>query len=165
MDQSDLLYKLDGSVELDECYFSTEVSEDQKDEPLKHGRDSQRKTKVLVMAETIDPIASQSISSESTIVTDDSSSYTNFHKMFKEHHSQVIPKDQIGKVLPWVHIAISNAKRTILDIFHDVKPEYLQSHLNEFCFKFNRRNFRENLFDSMLTTAIKHKNYFRYNIA
>ena len=64
MDQSDLLYKLDGIVELDECYFSTEVSEDQKDEPLKHGRGRQRKTKVLVMAETIDPIASQSISSE-----------------------------------------------------------------------------------------------------
>ena len=85
--------------------------------------------------------------------------------MFKEHHSQVIPKEQIGKVLPWVHIAISNAKRTILDIFHDVKPEYLQSYLNEFCYKFNRRYSRETLFESMLTTAIKHKNYFRYNIA
>ena len=55
--------------------------------------------------------------------------------------------------------------RTILDIFHDVKPEYLQSYLNEFYYKFNRRYFRETLFDSMLTTAIKHKNYFRYNIA
>ena len=202
MGQSELLYELDGIVELDEGYFSTEVPEEQKDEPLKRGRGSQRKTKVLVMAETemptveeavkarkrgqnkptkvgrikmividdlkadtIDPIASESISPESTIITDDSSSYTNFHKMFKEHHSQVIPKEQIGKVLPWVHIAISNAKRTILDIFHDVKPEYLQSYLNEFCYKFNRRYSRETLFESMLTTAIKHKNYFRYNIA
>lgn len=116
-------------------------------------------------ADAIDPIASQSITTESIIVTDDSSSYTNFHKIFKEHHSQVIPKERIGKVLLWVHIAISNAKRTILDIFHDVKPEYLQSYLNEFCYKFNRRYFRETLFDSMLTTAIKHKNYFGYNIA
>lgn len=77
----------------------------------------------------------------------------------------MIPKEQIGKVLLWVHISISNAKRTILDIFHDVKPEYLQIYLNEFCYKFNRRYSRETLFDSMLTTAIKHKNYFRYNIA
>ena len=126
MGYSELLYELDGIVELDEGYFSTEVPEEQKDKPLKRGRGSQRKTKVLVMAETgvpsveeavkarkrgqckptkvgrikmivivkadtIDPIASQSITTESTIVTDDSSSYTNFHKMFKEHHSQVIP--------------------------------------------------------------------------
>ena len=202
MGQSEVLHELDGIVELDEGYFSTEVPEGQKDEPLKRGRGSQRKTKVLVMAETkfpsveevvkarkrgqckptkvgrikmiiidnlkadtIDPIASQSISPESTVVTDDSSSYTNFHKMFKVHQSQVVPKEQIGKVLPWVHIAISNAKRTILDIFHDVKPEYLQSYLNEFCYKFNRRYFRETLFENMLTTAIKYKNYFRYNIA
>ena len=45
------------------------------------------------------------------------------------------------------------------------KSEYLQSYLNEFCFKFNRRYVRENLFESMLTTDIQHKNYFRYNIA
>ena len=109
-------------------------------------------------ADTIDPIASQSITTESTIVTDDSSSYTNFHKIFKEHHSQVIPKERIGKVLLWVHIAISNAKRTILDIFHDVKPEYLQSYLNEFCYKFNRRHC--DFFDRLMFAAVSYQNDF-----
>ena len=47
----------------------------------------------------------------------------------------------VGKVLPWVHIAISNAKRSILDTYHDIKAEFLQLYLNEFCYKFNRRYF------------------------
>ena len=81
-----------------------------------------------------------------------------------EHHAQVIPHDQIGKLLPWVHVAISNAKRLLLDIYHDISPEYLQSYLNEFCYKFNRRYFGDGLFDRMLLAGITYKNEFRYNI-
>lgn len=73
-------------------------------------------------------------------------------------------KEQIGKVLPWVHIAISNAKRTLLDIFHDIAPGYLQNYLNEFCWKFNRRYFGEALFGRLVVTAASYKNDFRYNI-
>ena len=36
---------------------------------------------------------------------------------------------------------ISNAKRSILDTYHDIKAEFLQLYLNEFCYKFNRRYF------------------------
>jgi hypothetical protein len=43
---------LAGRIELDEGYFSTEIPAGQKDEPLKRGRGSQRKSKVLVMAES-----------------------------------------------------------------------------------------------------------------
>jgi hypothetical protein len=58
----------------------------------------------------------------------------------------VIPKEKVGSVLPWVHIAISNAKRMLLDIHHDIKPEHLQNYLNEFCYNFNRRYFGEALY-------------------
>ncbi len=67
------------------------------------------------------------------------------------------------KVLVWVHIAISNAKRMLLDIFHDIKPEYLQNYLNEFCYKFNRRYFGENLFDRLMIAAVSYKNQFGIN--
>ncbi len=50
-------------------------------------------------------------------------------------------KMMVGKVLPWVHISISNAKRSILDTYHDVKADFLQLYLNEFSYKFNRRYF------------------------
>ena len=36
---------------------------------------------------------------------------------------------------------ISNAKRLLLDIHHAVGDDYLQSYLDEYCYKFNRRYF------------------------
>ena len=84
-------------------------------------------------------------------------SYTNFSTIVKEHTNQVIEPKQVGKVLPWVHIAIANAKRLLLDVYHDIRPEYLQNYLNEFCWKFNRRNFGEALFDRLMVDAVSYK--------
>ena len=54
MGKRDGEYILAGRIELDEGYFSTEVPEQEKDQPLKRGRGSQKKSKVLVMAESED---------------------------------------------------------------------------------------------------------------
>jgi hypothetical protein len=74
----------------------------------------------------------------------------------------VIPKEKIGEILPWIHIAISNAKRQIINTFHDVKPEFLQKYLDEFCYKFNRRYFGEALFNRLFVACVSCKNEFRY---
>jgi hypothetical protein len=79
-----------------------------------------------------------------------------------QHNSQVIPKEKVGEVLPWVHIAISNAKRQLINTFHDIKPEFLQNYLDEFCYKFNRRYFGEALFGRLLVACVSYKNEFRY---
>lgn len=195
MGKRDAGYTLKEVVELDEGFFSTEITEEEKGKPLKRGRGSQKKTKVLVMAEsipvegettkkgkprkvghvkmfviddltaaTIGPIVTGNIDKESIVDSDHSTSYTNFHSLVKEHRPKVIPKDEVGKMLPWVHIAISNAKRMLLDVFHDIRPEYLQSYLNEYCYKFNRRYFGERRFDRLLVAAVSYKNQFRYSI-
>ena len=52
MGKRDEEYPLSGVLELDEGFFSTEVKADEKDEPLKRGRGSQKKSKVLVMVES-----------------------------------------------------------------------------------------------------------------
>ena len=52
MGKRDEEYQLSGSIELDEGFFSTEVPGQEKDKPLKRGRGSQKKTKVLVLAES-----------------------------------------------------------------------------------------------------------------
>ncbi|KAA6323396.1 hypothetical protein EZS27_027163 [termite gut metagenome] len=52
----------------------------------------------------------------------------------------------------------------MLNTFHDVKPEYLQSYLNEFCYKFNRRYLGELQFDRLLVAGVVYKNKFRYHI-
>lgn len=195
MGKRDGQYELSGQIELDEGFFATEVKPEEKSKPLKRGRGSQKKTKVLVMAEskevegkvtkkgkprkvgyikmhvipdlkaeTINDQVTTNISNKATLITDDSTSYTDFENLVEKHQAQVIPKEKVGEVLPWVHLAISNAKRILLDIHHNIKPEFLQGYLNEFCYKFNRRYFGEALFDRLLLVSATSKNDFRYRI-
>ncbi len=49
-----------------------------------------------------------------------------------------------------VHTVISNAKRNLLGIHHMIGEDYLQNYLNEFCYKFNRKYFGEQLFYRLL---------------
>ncbi len=191
MGERDDLYELSGVIELDEGFFSTEIDDEEKGKPLKRGRGSQKKSKVLVMAETIPvegettktgkprkvrylkmkviddltsdtitPIVEKAVSKDSVIDSDNSTSYVKLKDIVKEHRPKVIAKKDIGKALPWVHIAISNAKRLLLNTYHDIKPEYLQSYLNEFCYKFNRRYFGESLFDRLMIASVTYKNSF-----
>jgi len=111
---------------------------------------------------TINQVVADLVSKESSIDTDSSTSYVELSDYVEKHHSQVIPKGKVGEALPWVHITISNAKRQLLNTFHSVKPEFLQSYLDEFCYKFNRRYFQEALFNRLLVTAVSYKNEFRY---
>lgn len=192
MGKRDDEYVLAGRIELDEGYFSTEIPEEEKDKPLKRGRGSQSKTKVLVMAESemvepsrkgqkprrvgylkmkvIDDLKKETINKAvmelakdtSQIDTDDSTSYVDLKDFVPLHNAQVIPKEKVGEVLPWVHIAISNAKRQLINTFHDIKPEFLQNYLDEFCYKFNRRHFAQALFGRLLVACVSYKNEFRY---
>ena len=192
MGKRDGEYILAGQIELDEGYFSTERPAEQKHEELKRGRGSQKKTKVLVMAESeimespkkgkkprrvgylkmkviedlkkesITPLVKSLVNSNSSIDTDGSNSYVALSNFVEHHNAEVIPKDKVGEKLPWVHIAISNAKRQLLNTFHDIKPEFLQNYLDEFCYKFNRRYFGEALFNRLLVACVSYKNEFRY---
>ena len=192
MGKRDGEYILAGQIELDEGFFATEIPKEQKNEPLKRGRGSQKKSKVLVMAEshkidnpkkgkkprrvgyikmrviedlkkdTITAVVKDLASKNTELDTDGSNSYVDLKDFVKAHHSEVIPKEKIGENLPWVHIAISNAKRQLLNSYHNVKPEYLQNYLDEFCYKFNRRYFAEFMFNRLLVASVTYKNEFRY---
>ena len=55
-----------------------------------------------------------------------------------------------------------NAKRQLLNTHHDIKPEFLQKYLDEFCYKFNQRYAGEALFNRLLVACVSYKNDFRY---
>lgn len=168
MGKRDNNYKLTEQIELDDGFFTTDREEEEKLQPTKRGRGSQDKTKVVVMTEsapaenskspikktlghvkmivipdlracTIDKEVKEHIEKDSILTTDASNSYVNFKDLVKEHNWQVIEPKNVGKVLPWVHIAISNAKKLLLDMYHHVSVGLLQGYLNEFCYKLNRR--------------------------
>ena len=194
MGKRDNLYQLTGETELDDGFFSTEIPQEHKNEPLKRGRGSQSKTKVLVMAEsefvenpkpgrkpkrvnhikmqvisdlksnTITSIVKEQVDKSADLITDDSTSYTKLIEHVNSHVAKVVEPQMIPIILPWVHIAISNAKRLLLDVHHKIKTEYLQYYLNEFCYKFNRRYFGEKLFDRLLIAAVSYTPEFESKI-
>lgn len=195
MGKRDERYLLTGSVELDEGFFTIERPEDGKDEPLKKGRGSQRKAKVLVAvesapsteapkkgrpakvvrhlkmtvipdlgSETITNVVKEQLESSVELTTDDSTSYVKFKELVESHQAVTSGKEAVTTFLPWVHIAISNAKRLLLDMHHYLKNEYLQYYLNEFCYKFNRRYFGEKLFDRVVIAAISYNTDFKSRI-
>lgn len=194
MGKRDDKYTLKGNIELDEGFFSTETPDGQKDEKLKAGIGSQKKSKVLVIAEstpevnpqkknkpnkvghikmivipnlktaTIETESVKAINPGSSITTDACASHRNFGRLFGEHRAQPIDPKDIGKVLPWVHIAIANAKTLFADTYHGIKPEYLQGYLNEYCYKFNRRYFGEDLFNRLISICASYYTDFRHRI-
>ncbi len=94
----------------------------------------------------------------------DSTSYTQLKEHVHSHTASVIPHQELPNVLLWVHTAISNAKRQLLDVYYKMKPEYLQYDLNQFCYKFNRRYFGEKQFDRLLIAAVTYTPYFKSRI-
>jgi hypothetical protein len=181
MGKRDNLYQLNGSIEFDEGYFEQAVSEKKK---LKRGRGSQRQSNVAVLAEStpledmesgkqssqcryfkmkvlkthqkseINELVVEYINEKSIIFSDKSTSYVDLSKLVETHISAKSNKQVTKTTLKWVHIAISNAKRNMLGVYHMIKGKYLQAYLNEFCYKLNRRYFGKRLFDRLVIATI-----------
>jgi hypothetical protein len=194
MGKRDNLYQLTDEVELDNAFITTLIPEEEKYKPLKRGIGSQRQSKIVVMSESsfvenpkpgkkpkrvnhlkmvvIDDLKADAISKtvkehvnpQAELTTDDATPYSKLSEHVKSHHAQVIKKEDLPKILPWVHIAIGNVKRLLLDVHHQLTKEYLQYCLNEFCYKFNRRYFGDAIFDRLLVAAVSYNTDFRSRI-
>jgi predicted RNA-binding Zn-ribbon protein involved in translation (DUF1610 family) len=59
-----------------------------------------------------------------------------------------------GKLLPWIHRVISNAKAVIRGAHRGVSEKHLQASLSEICYRFNRRFWEKQLFDRLVKACI-----------
>lgn len=93
----------------------------------------------------------------SQVNTDDWGGY----KGLEEHGYQHRPRIQgdparAAKILPWVHRVIGNLKTWLRGTHHGrVEDIHLQSYLDEFAFRYNRRRSREHAFLTLLILATK----------
>ena len=88
-------------------------------------------------------------------MTDGRRCYSPLKNIAKEYHVKIIrDKKQVCEAFPWVHIAISNAKKKLKGLHHHVKNEYMQHYLNEFCYKYNRRFFKHLTFNRPITATL-----------
>lgn len=182
MGNQDALYTLEGIVEFDEAHFSKATPDGIK---LKRGKGSNRKQNVAVMAEStpLEDIQTgkqssqcryfkmkvldshrgnevvntvcENIDDKAIVFSDKSRTYIDIAEHVEAHIMFQSSKQTNNTMLKWVHIAISNAKRTLLGIYHKVKGKYLQLYLDEYCYKLNRRHFGDKLFERLELAAAK----------
>ena len=104
--------------------------------------------------QTVEQKVKENISTDSVVKADNYRSYSRIKDNVWCHIAQQVKPKDAGKVLPWVHTMISNAKRTLLGAQHMVSKKYVQNYLDEFCYKVNRRYFGEELFDRLLIACV-----------
>ena len=166
MGQRDSEYVLSGIVEVDDAYFGG------KKKGGKRGRGT-KKSKLLVAVsktddgkpkylkmqlvpnlknKTIKEFAAINIKEKSVIQTD---SYHSYRKLSAEKfkHEYELFDPQINW-LHWLHIMIGNAKSFVNGTFHGLNEKHLQLYLNEFCYRFNRRNFGGSIFDRLAVAVV-----------
>lgn len=71
-------------------------------------------------------------------------------------HCKVVLRDPqaAGKLLPWVHRVISNAKAVIRGAHRGVSNKHLQAYLSEITYRFNRRYWEKELFDRLVKACV-----------
>ena len=122
-------------------------------------------------AKTLDELAGQYVDKESKVVTDGSKSHINFKTMFRIHksHTEYDAASVVRKNLPWVHIVIGECRSGIEAIHKEVEQGFLQLYLNEYCWKFNRRFFRDStdpkydLFDRLIKISAMFTSDIKYD--
>jgi len=166
MGQRDQQYLLDGEVEFDDTYIGgPEVGS-------KRGRgttkakvfvalslDKNKNPKFLKLRVTenlrqksVKKFAEQSIKEGSIIHSDGYRSYIPALADSYDHQHKVY--DPNGTELKWLHIMISNVKSFILGTYHGLPKKLLQDYLDEFAYRFNRRNFGGYLFDRIALAMV-----------
>jgi hypothetical protein len=65
--------------------------------------------------------------------------YSEFDKKGFTHIRVKSSTAESEERLKWVHILISNAKSAIMGTFHGLSEKHLQSYLDAFCYRFDRR--------------------------
>jgi hypothetical protein len=165
---------LAGLVEVDE----TEIACRRKHDPLTGGGGRSHQGKMLIVgavevrdgragpgrirlaavadysADSLHPFIAQNLVPGATAKTDGWAAYPGAPGV--SHDPHVVGNIAAHVVLPWVHRIFSNLKVWALGVYHSLRRKQLQSYLDEFVLRFNRRHTRHAAFRSLLGIAAGH---------
>jgi transposase-like protein len=164
-------FMLCGIVELDEGFIGGK-----RQRPASRGRRQPDKTMITISAEqmpggglgrahlgvvadasaaSLTAAARATIAAGSVVQTDGWRGYAGLERAGYGHLPRGLPTGaDIDSWLPWSHIVLSNFKRWTLDIFHGVSAAHLQAYLDEYCYRLNRREQRQDLFRRVLNRCL-----------
>lgn len=98
--------------------------------------------------------ANKTIEAGSIISSDAYNSYRALAKEDYQHKPKKFDIKEHPDHLHWLHTVVSNVKAYIAGTFHGSDPKHLQAYLNEFCYRFNRRKFKGQLFNRLLSCCV-----------
>ncbi len=92
-----------------------------------------------------------------TVLSDGWSGYIGLERAVGglRHDVKIVGAMAAHVVLPWVHRLIANLKRWALGVYHGLRRRCLQSYLDEFVFRFNRRRNPQAAFAKLLGVAVR----------
>lgn len=166
--RSSCMYPLEGQVHVDEFFVGGE-------EEQKRGRSHGKKKLVQVAlevlpgkgvgrayAKVIDDASAASlkvlfeehISRDAEVVTDE---WNGYLPLKKDYAKLTQRKSDDGKNFPDLHIHIMNIKGWLRGIHHHCSKEQLQGYLDEYHFRYNRRNNMDTIFDLLIRRMVCNK--------
>lgn len=165
--QSSMQYKLEGEVHVDEFFIGGP-------EEQKRGRSKGKKRLVIIAlekvkegvgrayaqlienasAEEFTPFFNQYIDKDAKVITDQWTGYSPL-KLEYSKLKQIPSKE--GENFPDLHIHIMNLKSWLRGIHHHCTEERLQGYLNEYHFRYNRRNAMNSIFDTLIKRMVTYE--------
>lgn len=165
--KSGLQYPLEGEVHVDEFFLGGK-------EEKKQGRSKGKKRLVVLGLEKLPegvgrayarvissasakefrPFFKDHIATSTIIITDMWNRYLPLKKQY--HQLQQIPSDK-GKNFSDIHIHIMNIKGWLRGIHHHCSKERLQGYLDEYHFRYNRRNHMDTIFHLLMKRMVENK--------
>jgi transposase-like protein len=106
-------------------------------------------------AASIEAFVRANVKRGTTLLTDGHASYHGLTDY--RHDPRVVGKMAAHVVLPWVHRVFSLVKRWGLGTYHGLRRKHLDTYLNEFVFRYNRRFYRHASFETILGLASHHE--------
>ena len=167
MGSRDEEYILKGVVEMDDAFFGA------PSEGGKRGRGTDKKPAIVAVSldkdgdpefvkiEVVDTVngttivetAKAMVDPGSVIRTDGLASYNALGKANYEHQAENFDPEQRPDHLRWLHVIVSNLKTLIMGTYHGLDKKHLQRYFDEFCYRFNRRRFGNQLFNRLLVAC------------
>lgn len=160
MGQRDERHRLCGVIEFDDAYFGGPTTGKKRGRGTEKAKvfaalslDEQGNPRFLKMCVTpnikqasVKKFAHAAFDDGSEIHSDGYRSYIPALERYTHEHK---PYDPDSGILHWLHIVISNAKAFILGTYHGLPKKHLLSYLDEYSFRFSRRNFTGALVDRL----------------
>ena len=102
-------------------------------------------------AASIEAFVRANVKTGTTLLTDGHRSYPGLTDY--RHDPRTVGKMAGHIVLPWVHRVFALMKRWGLGTYHGLRSKHIDSYLNEFVFRYNRRFYRHVSFETILRLA------------